>query len=107
MDSPHTLKYTHVKKDQNGRGVAVWPRGHLRPVLWASGGQCAQAPPPRSHPLSLLFPRLPQNTWVSRFGPILPALLFLPVLFHQTSLFPKFLNLIWVKLRLPPFQAPH
>ena len=107
MDSPHTLKYTHVKNDQNGRGIPVCPRGHLCPVVWASGRQHAQVPPPHSHPLSLLFPRLPWNTWVSRSGPVLPALLFLPLLFHQTSLSPRFLNLIWVKLRLPPVQAPH
>ena len=86
---------------QCGQGVtcALW-FGHLV-------GSVHRRPPPRSHPLSLLFPRLPRNTWVSRFGHIQTALLFLPVLFHQTSLFPKFLNLIWVKLRLPSVQAPH
>lgn len=51
MDSPHTLKYTHVKKDQNGCGNPVSPRDHLCPVVWVSGRQCAQVPPPHSHPL--------------------------------------------------------
>lgn len=106
MDSPHTLKYTHVKKDQNGRGIPVCPRGHLCPVVGHLVGSVHRCPHPTLIPF-LCFSPASLNTWVSRFGPVLPALLFLPLLFHQTSLFPKFLNLIWVKLRLPLVQAPH
>lgn len=58
MHSPHTLKYTHVKKDQNGRGIPVCPRGHLCPVVGHLVGSVHRCPHPTLTPF-LCFSRLP------------------------------------------------
>lgn len=78
MDSPHTLKFTHMKKDQNGRGNLVCPR--VTCALWFGRlvGSVHRCP----HPA--LIPAFPQASLEhsGRVGLVLPAPAFSPIAFH-------------------------